>query len=331
LNNSEEKRILLVEDEALIAMTEKMQLEKYGYAAGSVATGEKAIEAVRTSSDIDLILMDINLGEGIDGTEAAQIILKDHDVPIVFLSSHTEPETVEKTEKISSYGYVVKNSSITVLDASIKMAFRLFETRRLADDTFTHSINGLCVHRLIRDETGKLHDCEYLRVNGSFERHTGLLSRNIIGRTIRDLYPGTEADDVIRLYDEVLSGRADARQEIYFKPTQTWYEISIFRIQEDEFTVVAHNITKRKKIEEELLHNRDLLERTQQLAHIGGWVWDVGQQNLDSDHGRCGKAGRPSRQSLRQHHRHHRAQAGGRRGQKIQDDLGQCGVRQGDR
>jgi len=55
--------------------------------------------------------------------------LSKNDIPVVFLSSHTEPEIVEKTERITSYGYVVKNSTITVLDASIKMAFKLFNTR----------------------------------------------------------------------------------------------------------------------------------------------------------------------------------------------------------
>ncbi len=123
------KKILLVEDEAILAMTERKQLEKYGYAVDTVNTGEKAVEVVSTTSDIDLILMDINLGDGMDGTEAAELILHNHDVPIVFVSSHTEPEIVEKTEKITSYGYVVKNSSITVLDASIKMAFKLFDAK----------------------------------------------------------------------------------------------------------------------------------------------------------------------------------------------------------
>ena len=85
--------------------------------------------AVEKTPAIDLILMDINLGNGMDGTDAAAIILKDHDLPVVFLSSHMEPEVVAKTEKITSYGYVVKNSSITVLDASIKMAFKLFEAK----------------------------------------------------------------------------------------------------------------------------------------------------------------------------------------------------------
>lgn len=124
------KTILIVEDEALIALAQKRSLEKYGYRVLAVYTGEEAVDFAQKSSDIDLILMDIDLGQGIDGTEAAERILSEHDIPIVFLSSHTEPEVVEKTEKITSYGYVVKNSSITVLDASIKMAFKLFDANQ---------------------------------------------------------------------------------------------------------------------------------------------------------------------------------------------------------
>ena len=158
--------ILLVEDEAIVALSQKMFLEKYGYKVLTTNTGEKAIEILNTDSqieiallpgsvkaplekfgyqvivaasaekavalfdenvDIDLVLMDIDLGSGMDGTQAAEIILGRRDIPILFLSSHTEPSIVSKTEKITSYGYVVKNSSITVLDASIKMAFKLFE------------------------------------------------------------------------------------------------------------------------------------------------------------------------------------------------------------
>ncbi len=122
------KTILLVEDEAIIAITEKKSLEKYGYNIITAQSGEKALDAVEKSPEIDLILMDINLGDGIDGTEAAEIILAKHDLPLIFLSSHSERDIVEKTEGITSYGYVVKNSGITVLDASIKMAFKLFDS-----------------------------------------------------------------------------------------------------------------------------------------------------------------------------------------------------------
>ena len=128
--SSMRKKILLVEDEALIALSQAKTLEKYGYEVVTAYSGKKAIEAADSDHDISLILMDIDLGEGMEGTEAAAQILNKRDIPVVFLSSHTEPEVVEKTEKISSYGYVVKNSGATVLDASIKMAFKLYEAYR---------------------------------------------------------------------------------------------------------------------------------------------------------------------------------------------------------
>ncbi len=127
MNDQDKKTILLVEDEAVTSKLTSKTLMKFGYNVETVDTGEKAIETAISNKKINLILMDIDLGEGIDGTEAALIILSVRDIPVVFLSSHTEPEVVEKTEKITSYGYVVKNSSSTVLDASIKMAFKLFQ------------------------------------------------------------------------------------------------------------------------------------------------------------------------------------------------------------
>ena len=127
------KAILLVEDEALIARDEKLILEGYGYSVFLAKDGEAAIETVEKTPAIDLILMDIGLGTGkMDGTTAAEIILRTHDLPVVFLSSHASPEIVEKTERITSYGYIVKNSGSTVLHASMKMAFKLFESTRLA-------------------------------------------------------------------------------------------------------------------------------------------------------------------------------------------------------
>jgi len=127
--NAISKTILLVEDEAIISLAQKMTLQKYGYAVITANSGEQAVEIFTGKDDIDLILMDIDLGEGLNGPEAAKIILEKREIPVVFLSSHTEPEIVAKTEEITSYGYVVKNSGITVLDASIKMAFKLFDAK----------------------------------------------------------------------------------------------------------------------------------------------------------------------------------------------------------
>ena len=130
-SNAGTRRLLLVEDEAILALDTAATLRCRGYAVQHLFSGEAAVERVVEAPDeFDLILMDINLGAGMSGTDAAREILRRRDIPIVFLSSHAEQAIVESTEEISSYGYVVKNTGITVLDASIKMAFRLFEARK---------------------------------------------------------------------------------------------------------------------------------------------------------------------------------------------------------
>ncbi len=125
------KRVLLVEDEALIALTEKRLLQQHGFEVVIANTGEQAIEVA--DSDIDLILMDIDLGAGIDGTAAAERILERYTLPLVFLSAHTEPEIVKKTEGITAYGYIVKNTGETVLLAGIRMALKLFESEKAVE------------------------------------------------------------------------------------------------------------------------------------------------------------------------------------------------------
>ena len=91
---------MLVEDEAIIAMHEKQQLQELGYKVHHILEGEDAVELIKKSEfTIDIILMDIDLGAGLDGTQAAEFILKERDVPIIFLSSHTEPEIVKKNRE----------------------------------------------------------------------------------------------------------------------------------------------------------------------------------------------------------------------------------------
>ncbi|MFA6507641.1 MAG: PAS domain S-box protein [Treponemataceae bacterium] len=179
------KSILLVEDEILIGMSEKLALEQYGYNVVTVNTGEKAIALFNKPNDIDLILMDIDLGKGIDGTETASLILKEHDIPILFLSSHTEPDVVNKTDKITSYGYVVKDSSITVLDASIKMAFKLLELNKKVidkEEKYRAIVENTTDYIMRYDK-----ECKHLFGNTRAIVSTGLALNEYIGKTHRDL------------------------------------------------------------------------------------------------------------------------------------------------
>ena len=92
MSTLERKTILLVEDESMIAMAEAQTIEGFGYAVRTARSGEAAVEIASGDSRPDLILMDIDLGKGMSGPEAAAQILRISDIPIVFLTSHAERE-----------------------------------------------------------------------------------------------------------------------------------------------------------------------------------------------------------------------------------------------
>ncbi len=179
------KTILLVEDEVIIAMMETQQLKKEGYDLIHAINGEEAISII-SKEDVDLILMDIDLGVGIDGTQTAKEILKTNDVPVVFLSSRSEKEMVQKTEKITSYGYIMKNSGINVINASIKMAFKLYEANKKLERqneqlrTILHSIGDAVI---ATDRSGKI-----IRMNPIAENLTGWNSNEAEGILLTEVF-----------------------------------------------------------------------------------------------------------------------------------------------
>jgi len=129
------KTVLLVEDEAIISIITTKLIKKAGYDVVTANSGEKAVELVAAGKQIDLILMDIDLGTGIDGTETARRILSIINIPIVFHTSHSEREMVEKVQGITRYGYVIKSSGDFVLQSSIEMAFELFDAHKNLETT----------------------------------------------------------------------------------------------------------------------------------------------------------------------------------------------------
>ena len=95
MENANGRLILLVEDEPIIAMAEREKLRDFGYEVFVANTGEKAVEYVEKAERVDLVLMDIGLGRGISGTEAARRMLALKPVPVVFLTAHAEQEVLE--------------------------------------------------------------------------------------------------------------------------------------------------------------------------------------------------------------------------------------------
>lgn len=164
-------RILLVEDEAITARLTENTIKKFGYEVTVASSGEEAID-VACAQPFNLILMDIDLGDGIDGTVAAEEILKCINLPILFHTSHTEEEYVERVKQITRYGYVVKNSGAFVLKSSIEMALELFEA-----------------HHTTKESRNSLEQAEEIAGFGSwvFNMDTGLVTASLGARAIYGL------------------------------------------------------------------------------------------------------------------------------------------------
>jgi CheY-like chemotaxis protein len=101
--------ILIVEDDSLIALHLQELLQNAGYdVPDPVASGEEAIEYVRTSPLPDLILMDITLDGRLNGVETARQIEKISYIPVIFISAHSDMELLASQGKSAPTAFIAK-------------------------------------------------------------------------------------------------------------------------------------------------------------------------------------------------------------------------------
>jgi PAS domain S-box-containing protein len=273
---SPKRRILLVEDEAIIALGEEWALENLGYEVETAVSGEAALRAFADDPGFDLVLMDIDLGRGMDGPETAERLLGMRALPVVFCSSHTEPEVVEKTERIASYGYIVKGSNYTAYDASIKMALRLFEADRRLRSSEAREATANKMFQAVLDSIPqyicwKDRDSVFLGCN---KNHAGLFglpdTASIVGKSDWDLHRGDRAGIQKFIDDDRAVMEADSpryrivEEAAYPDGRRRWLETNKVPLHDAVgrvygIMVAYSDITERKRIEDELAYERALL------------------------------------------------------------------------
>jgi light-regulated signal transduction histidine kinase (bacteriophytochrome) len=115
-------KILVVEDETVIAMELELQLKKMGYdVVGRVGSGVGAIEKA-TELRPDLILMDIVMPGGMDGIDASKQIISKHNIPVIFLTAYADEEYIKRAREVGPFGYLVKPYEERELRAAIEVA-----------------------------------------------------------------------------------------------------------------------------------------------------------------------------------------------------------------
>ena len=132
----EEIKVLIVEDEVIVAKDIGDTLLSLGYAiAGTAASAEEAIE-LSESTEPDIVLMDIMLEGELDGTEAAEIIRSRFNIPVIFLTAYSNEETLQRAKATNPYGYMLKPYQETDLYTTIEIALHKHRTqRKLIEET----------------------------------------------------------------------------------------------------------------------------------------------------------------------------------------------------
>lgn len=120
-------KILIVEDEKIVALDLKRRLTKLGYqVTGMAASGEKAMTMVHHELP-NIVLMDIHIQGDMDGIEVADQLQKLYSVPIVYLTAYSEEKTVARAKTTKPYGYLLKPFSDRELHIIIQVSIERFE------------------------------------------------------------------------------------------------------------------------------------------------------------------------------------------------------------
>ena len=136
-------KILIVEDELLIAKGLARQLRKSGYTVGKiVSSGKAALEYIEASLP-DIILMDISLKGQLNGIETTAKIREKNDIPIIFLTAYADDQTLEKAANAGGYGYLLKPYKTVEINAAIKMALNRHQEHLAIQNSLQEVINQL--------------------------------------------------------------------------------------------------------------------------------------------------------------------------------------------
>ena len=123
-------RVLIVEDEVIVAEDLRHTLLQIGYdVAAHAASGEQAIK-LSVEAKPDLVLMDIVLGHGMDGIHAAHRIRQKSDVPVIFLTAHADESTLQRAKISEPYAYLIKPFEERSLRATVEMALSHHSTEQ---------------------------------------------------------------------------------------------------------------------------------------------------------------------------------------------------------
>lgn len=199
-------RILIVEDEPIVAMDLKQVLEQQGLEVVGIAESAYAALQLAVEARPDLALMDINLAGQMNGIETARH-LRGYGVPSVFLTAYCDDKTLASVTEEMPYGYLIKPFSSRELRVVLQIALhRRSEIARA--NAKIDDFEAVSMPMVQLDGNGHI-----LRVNQALIRETGLAAESLLGKTLKQL--GESPDPRIA---NVLAPKLQGQACLQFEP-----------------------------------------------------------------------------------------------------------------
>jgi two-component system cell cycle sensor histidine kinase/response regulator CckA len=256
-------RILIVEDEGIIAKDIQSTLNRSGYSViGIASSGE---EAIKKAMEIhpDVVLMDIVLEGSIDGVEATEYIRDHFDIPVVYLTAYSDDTTLQRAKITEPFGYILKPFQEKELYTTIEMAiYKHTMQRKLKESEQWLAVTLKSIgDGVIATNTNKL----ITFMNPVAEALTGWKQEEAIGKPVKDVFKiinektGKQADDPVAkaLREGVIAGLVNHTLLIAKDGTKRPVYDSSAPIRDDKGKIIGvvlvfRDITKQKIILEQL-------------------------------------------------------------------------------
>jgi PAS domain S-box-containing protein len=276
-------RILVVEDESVVAMDIAATLRRLGYdVVDTVLSGAEAIEAAKILRP-DLILMDIRIKGEMDGIEAAAEIHRTRQVPIVFLTAHADLDTIERSKGAAPYGYVLKPFDERLLHRTIEIALNRASVDELAQDEALDALwRSEERFRLMVDAVKEYalfmvgEDGLVVSWNSGAERITGFTADEVLGKPVTALRADEESDQPTFQHRVADGGAAGAEwDEVAVRKDGSSYLAHVYGApmisrggHRIGFVGVTKDVTKQRDLEAQLLQAQKL----ESIAHLAGGI-----------------------------------------------------------
>lgn len=298
------KRILVVEDEGVIALEIAQSLRDLGHTVAGTADDCQGAVALARDEQTDLVLMDIMLKGDSDGIEAARRIRAERDVPVVFLTAYSDAQTLARAKDVAPYGFLIKPFRADELRAALDLAFAKHEMEsrlRASEARFRGAFADAPIGMVLLDASGQV-----TSVNEAFCRLTNATVDELQRRPFAGLVRPADRAHIAALLESARQGSAGASQVELIRHAGDGAVCAIVSVAAlsartsgtEAFVAHVQDVTARQRAEAELARHRDqleelvaartaelaerehLLQEAQRIGKMGHWTVELGSGAL---------------------------------------------------